>query len=370
LKKYLGVKTIREGEVYEINFRPYKKAKRVFRRVEAKSKQEAHDKLIELKLEAKKVNKEIGGVRLSVSFAQSWQEIQRGLLAENLPQKTVTRYEKIHNRLFGDFRFKEFPQVDNWNQLGLPFFLKYQNYFCIDLGRVGGWRSELIVVKAIVRRAYRLGFCQEGLIKDLEQIKRPRRVKKAYPEISNEGIRQLLDFIKANRPDYYGVIYFIHRTGRRIEETTRIEKRDLVWDRIKWDKSKLVKIDIRAETTKTKRGAPLLSLPSDLEKVIREAYLISMKHKAPFLFLNKFHRKCYQAKINEYLKVASEKIIKIKITPHYFRHRFFTESAKKNLPMVDVMEISGLRDAKVLLEYYSHGTADGRKKVFDETSIL
>lgn len=143
-----------------------------------------------------------------------------------------------------------------------------------------------------------------------------------------------------------------------------IEKKDVVWDGIK-----PVKIDIRAETTKRKEKTPLKDIPVDLGNLIRQAYLNSKRHKAPYLFLNRLHRKCQQTRISDCLKAASKKIIGIKITPHYFRHRFFTESGKKSLPMVDVMEISGLKDAKVLLEYYSHGTSEGRQKVFDATLI-
>lgn len=146
MKKYLGIKTIKEGSVYEVNYRPYRKAKRVFRRINARSKQEAHDKLLELKLQAMKASEVNGTVQALVSFAQAWQEIHRGLLAENLPKKTVGRYEKVQYRLFDAFRNKEFPQIDYWDQLNLPFFLKYQNYFCIDLGRTEGWRSELIII--------------------------------------------------------------------------------------------------------------------------------------------------------------------------------------------------------------------------------
>ena len=58
-----------------------------------------------------------------------------------------------------------------------------------------------------------------------------------------------------------------------------------------------------------------------------------------------------------------------KITPHYFRHRYFTECGKANLPIADVKAISGIKDIQVLLEFYSHSTAEGQDKVLGTTRL-
>jgi hypothetical protein len=101
------------------------------------------------------------------------------------------------------------------------------------------------------------------------------------------------------------------------------------------------------------------------------AYKNSKQHKAQYLFLNRLNQKCQKSKIRDLLVETSKGLFGISIGgPHYFRHRFFTEAGKKNLPIADVMAISGLRDPKVLIEYYQHSTVDGRAKVLEETSGL
>lgn len=132
---------------------------------------------------------------------------------------------------------------------------------------------------------------------------------------------------------------------------------------------RLQSIEIRAETTKTKTKAPLNIFDQDLENFIREAYLSSFPHRAPYLFLNRRHKKFNQRQICLYLKKMSKEILGVAITPHYFRHRFCTECAKANLSIPDVKAISGIKDTDVLLEYYTHQTLEGKAKVLEATRI-
>lgn len=76
-----------------------------------------------------------------------------------------------------------------------------------------------------------------------------------------------------------------------------------------------------------------------------------------------------QKTVRKYIKLVSKEVFGVEITPHYFRHRFITECARAQLSYADVMAISGLRDMKVLVEYYSHATSSGLAKVLDKTSI-
>ena len=92
----------------------------------------------------------------------------------------------------------------------------------------------------------KLRYCSESIIKDMRDIKIPQsRPKKDYPEITDTDIKGFLAKIKHDRPDLYGPVYFMLRTGRRVEETTLIERKDVIWEGIK-----PVKVKIRAETTK------------------------------------------------------------------------------------------------------------------------
>lgn len=130
-----------------------------------------------------------------------------------------------------------------------------------------------------------------------------------------------------------------------------------------------IRINIRAETTKTKEKAPIERLDEELAEAIRQAYNISLKRKTVYLFCNRCGRKCDRNHITEYLGNVSEKIIGIRITSHYFRHRFLTEAAKSGVPLSDAMKIAGLKDIKVAMNYYSHTTSEGQDKVFAATRI-
>ena len=364
MKRYVGVKETRAGN-YQVNFRLNKGGKRFWETVEASSMQEAYNlraELISQKLKELQTP-EAEKLRLTADFSKVWQGISEGLVG--MPKKTSLRYRKIFWRMFGDFRNLRFPHIQSPNHLTLAFFEQYKNYYSNGLGRPRGLRGELIYVKAIMKRMYKLGFCSEKIIKDIaEHIKKPKPNKKQYPEITNSKINELLACIKKDKPDYYRPIYFMKRTGRRVEETTLIERRDVVWDGIK-----PIKINIRAETTKTDEYSPLGKLDSDLEVFISQAYRESFKHKALYLFLTKRGKKFNQRRICEYLKDVSEKIIGIKITSHYFRHRYWVECGKSNVPIVDAMAISGNKDPDVVIAFYSHSTSEGLAKVLELTRI-
>jgi len=366
-KKYEGVREKVKGRRYEVYFRPYKGGKKIHRNVEASSVSEAYYKRQELLAE---LQKDLGvpdedKARLNAGFAEVWERLHRDLLTEDKPSKTKSHYKNTFWRMFGDFREAKYPNIQNPGQLTLPFFREYRNYYANDLGRPDGVRSELIVVKAIMKRLYMLGYCKEELLKKLSEIKKPRPKKKEYPDISRSDIKRLLSAIRNDRVDYYYPIAFIARTGRRIAETTLIKKED-----VEFKGFKPIRINVRAETTKSREKAPLMRLDGDLEGLVRQAYNTG---KSKYLFSNKWGRRCVPNKIREYLRImtilAFGEEIGPKITPHYFRHRFFTECGKANVPIADVKAISGIKDIQVLLNYYSHSTADGQDKVLAITSL-
>ena len=364
MKRYPGVKETKSGK-YQINFRLNKGGERFWDTLQASSMREAYGKRAELITQKLKglQTPEAEKLRLTADFSNVWQGLSSGIIG--MPKKAYQRYEKIFWRVFRDFRDLKFPHVQNPSQLTLAFFEEYKNYYSNELGRPKGLRAELIYVKSIMKKMYKLGYCSEKIIKDIaEHIKKPKPNKKQYLEITNTKINELLSFIKQDRPDYYRPIYFMKRTGRRVEETTLIERRDVIWDGIN-----PVKINIRAETTKTDEYAPLAKLDSELELFINQAHKDSSKHKAPYLFLTKRGKKFNQRRICEYLKEVSEKIAGIKITNHYFRHRYWVECGKNNVPIVDAMAISGNKDPDVVINFYSHSTNDGLAKVLELTRI-
>jgi len=363
-RKIPGVREIIKGQRYEVNY--VVSGKRYQYRIEAESLTEAYNKKLQDMLEKKKNISMLldNGERLNAGFSDAWERLHADLAADNLPKKTIQHYARTYNRLFNDFLRLKFPEIQNFNQLALLVFKEYKSYYVNDLDRTKGWRAELIFVKSIIRRLYGLGYCNKELVESLKDIKKPHSNKKEYLNIPNSKIKELFQIIKQDRPDYYYPLYFISRTGRRINETTLIERKD-----IEWKGFNPIRLNIRAETTKTRQKAPLQRLDQDLEKIISESYKIGLKHKDLYLFLNMWGRKCTPGKVREYLKRVSKKVIGIEITPHYFRHRFLTECGKASVPIVDVMAISGIKDINVIVKYYSHSTEEGQEKVLEVSRV-
>jgi len=363
-RKLPGVREITKGARYEINY--IFAGKRYQYRIDAVSITEAYNKKLKDIADKEKDSACLldNGRRLNASFSSAWERLVADLTADSLPKKTIQHYEKTYNRLFKDFLKLRFPYIETFNQLGLPYFKEYKNYYVNDLGRPNGWRAELIFVKAIIRRLYCLGYCTKDLVDSLAELKKPRHNKKEYASIPNSKIKELLQVIKKERPDYYYPIYFISRTGRRINETTLIEKRD-----VEWRGFIPAGINIRAETTKTRQSAPLRQLDQYLQTAIKEVYGKSSRHKEKYLFLNRHGRRCLPDKIRQYLKAKSREVIGKAITPHYFRHRFLTECGKASLAVVDVMTICGIKDINVVVKYYSHSTVEGQSKVLEVSRV-
>lgn len=362
--KIAGVREIIKGEKYEINF--VVNHRRFQYRIDAKSITEAYNtRLIHITERRKELESPFENTeRLSASFSGAWEKLNSSLLADNLPPKTIHHYKKTYGRFFDDFRNKKYPHLQSFNQLRLSFFEEYKSYYVNDLGRPRGWRAELGYIKSIIQRLYRLGYCSKDLLESLKEIKKPQPNKKDYPNISASKIKELLHSIKQDGSAYYYPIYFMCRTGRRVNEVTLIERKDVEWQGLR-----PVKINIRAETTKMKVTAPLVRLDPELEQVVRESYNMNSSRKTLFLFPNRLGKKCSPDKLRTYLKEKSKEIIGIEITPHYFRHRFLTECGKAGVPMIDVMSISGIKDVDVVVRFYSHNTEEGLSKVL-EASML
>ena len=359
-----GVREIIKGERYEVNY--VITGKRYQYRIDASSLTEAFNKKLQDMAEKKKNVSMLmnNGERLNAGFSDAWERLHSDLIADNLPKKTIQHYAKTYNRLFNEFLGLKFPEIQSFNQLALLVFKEYKSYYVNDLDRPKGWRAELIFVKAIMRRLYGLGYCSKELVESLKDIKKPHSNKKEYTNIPNSKIKELFQAIRQNRPDYYYPLYFISRTGRRINETTLIERKDVGWKGFN-----PARLNIRAETTKTRQNAPLQKLDQDLERTIGEAYKIGLKQKEPYLFLNMYGRRCSPGKVRRYLKKVSREVIGQEITPHYFRHRFLTECGKANVPIVDVMTISGIKDIDVMVKYYTHSTEEGQSKVLEVTRV-
>jgi len=148
-------------------------------------------------------------------------------------------------------------------------------------------------------------------------IRDERRVVACHKELW----RKLFVFIKRDRPHYYYPLYYAFRTGRRITETLMLEKRDVVWDGLN-----PVRINIRAETTKMKAAAPMLTLDEDLRKTIKESIQRNRGIKTKHLFPNEKGKMCKYDRVRLYLRKVSPPILGVEIKPHHLRLRYFSRA--------------------------------------------
>lgn len=251
-RKARGVKHL-TGDTFLIDYQV--RLERRQERIHAASIAEARVIREERKMELRKQASlpKNGQERLNATFDEAWQKLEADLKADNVCLKNVQRYTRIFQGLFYEFLPLKFPEIKSPSELRLPFFLEYKNYFVNELKRNpnGGLRAELICIKSMMRRFKKLGFCEKDVVEGLTEIKRPNSIKKRYPDVPNDKLKELLGFIKQDSPYFYSPIYFACRTGRRINEILSIEKRDLEWNGLN-----PTRINIRSETTKTKNDAP------------------------------------------------------------------------------------------------------------------
>ena len=135
-KRYPGIREIVKGQVYEVNYQIGGLRKQY--RVEAPSEKEAYFKKI---ADMATLKKEISlpddqKVRLTASFSEIWEKLHQDLLADKVSKKGIGKYRNTFQRMFVDFRDKNYPNITGPNQLNLPFFKEYKNYYVIELNRL------------------------------------------------------------------------------------------------------------------------------------------------------------------------------------------------------------------------------------------
>lgn len=368
-KQSVGVRERTPGN-YEINFRPYKGAASIFRNIQASSIREASMERAKLMLEAQQNTSPINNNGQSVmdrgqaAFHEIWPILEENLKKDDVTHKTLLGVEKVYNRMFVDFVAIKYRNVASPSQLTHSFFQEYQGYYKVTLNRPNGLRAETQRLKMIMHRLRNLGFVSKDLMEDLKMVPTPKGRKKNYPEVTATEMKAFMMAIRQERPDLYGPVYFMLRTGRRIEEVTLIKRSDIVWDGFN-----PVRINILAENTKTNTEAPLTYLDPELQVHIRHYYQISNKHQAPQLFLNDRFGKTNQARVTEYLGNLSETKLKKRITSHFFRHHLCTVAGNAQLPIADIQAITGIRDTNILVKYYSHSTHEGQRNVMEKTRL-
>lgn len=353
----------RDGELYwRVYWTPYRGANKVYRWVQADTRQEAYHKRQQLMLE---YDKKSDTSELSSDFGTMLTELKRSLDSDKRPTKTINQYERVFNRVFGDFKkiyeAKHSVSITDLSKIEYSYFFEYKDYFMLVLKRETGWHNELIRIKSILNHLRRKKFCNRELVYDVrEELKTPPSNTVPYRDIPESILDKLFVYIKKDRHDYYLLYRYMFLTGRRPRETTLYEKTDVEGGIID-----PICLRIRKEITKT-RTESVVFLKSEERSVGQEELQAIIKealrgNNTRWLFRNKNNYRCSVDKIYQYLKETSKKVIGIEITPKYFRKWHHTHRIQKD--MKNAMALSGLKDVKVAMRHYNYGSAEGQAKV-------
>jgi integrase len=356
MKRYSGVREIKQGVVYEISYYPYPKAKRVQVRVKAASSKEAFE------LRAQRMNKSAEGTQAKLSFVGLKERLRLKCQADgNRPKTIVNLMGKFHT-FFEKFLPQYHPGINDVNQINKVIIEQYKQYIVATLGRTNGWRDELTKLKSIISKFCAVGCCRRTIYDDvLRHFKKPKRNPKIYKEISKGQMKEFLEYIGKHQPQYYGVTYMAMRLGWRREQIITLKRRN-----IKVSGFRPVEIVCEAEDTKNKEPFILRSIDDELANVIKR-YLFD-GNDTQWLFPSKRGQKIHSNHYTAYISKASLKVVGVRLTPHDFRHNFCTQRLREGAIERDIMAITGHKDLDSFRNYV-HATGEGTKQVLNKSKL-
>ena len=357
-KRYSGVRHIRDN-IFEINYYPFPGAPRRQHRIEAASVKEAY--LIRAsKMSGHDPSDAHQG---NISFADLKSRLELKLKADNLSKKTIKNLMWKFKNFFEVFLPEKYPHVTSINQITGPIIESYKQQVVVEWARPTGWRDELTKIKTIFKKLTDIGCCNKDIYYDvLSNFKRPKGNKKLYKEVSKADMKKLLDYIKTDRPGYYGITYFIMRLGWRRTQVISIRRKN-----IRWKGLQPVEILIEPQDTKTKEPFVLRDIDKELAKVIKQNALRSKRSE--WLFPNRKGDRHHPNHYSEYVKKVSYNVLGIGLTPHDFRHSFCTARIKEGAAPRDIMAVTGHKDIESF-NIYTHATSEGTKKVLEDSKLF
>jgi len=356
-KRYPGVRHIKE-EVYEISYYPYPGAKRKQYRIRAGSVKEAF--LIRAQHIAGCPDSEN---EAAASLSQLWVRLEAKLKADNVRVKSLKNIRSVFRNLFEKFLPAKHPDINSANQITSRIIEEYKQWVVVEQGRVNGWREELGKLKTMFSKLIAIGCCDSAIQTEvLAQFKKPKGRRRIYKEITRSEVLSLLNFIKEDRPDYYGPTYMIVRFGWRRTQTLSIKRHN-----IKWHGLKPVEILIEPQDTKTNEPFIFRDIDEELAKIIKR-YAFD-RRKTIWLFPNNHNNMIHGGHYTEYIKRTSERIIGKPLTPHEFRHAFCTKMLRQGHAERDIMAVTGHRDIDSF-RVYAHNTSEGTKQVIEGSRLM
>jgi len=354
MSKRSGVRHIK-GDIWEYNYYPYPKAKRVYKRLKASSKKDAEYQRAIL----------MGGNAIvddSKSFEEARRALELKLKADNLTPKTQINYLSKWDNIT-NFLLKLYPNVVSLNQLTKEIMERYKQWIVVDKGRSDGWRDELTKIRTITKKLIDIGLCEKRIYDILLLQKKPKAKKKLYKELTKQQLHDLLNYIKEDRPDYYGIALLNMQYGMRRGQAISIKRSNVKTGEF----GRPVKFSCEPKDTKT--GIPhVLDITDPKLANVIKGYLTDGR-KTIWLFPNRNNKKHHDNHYTEYIERISKKVLGFNLSPHDFRHDYITKRRGEGHTDEDIIVITGHKDVKSL-SIYTHHTTEGTKRVLDSSKVL
>lgn len=288
------------------------------------------------------------------------EDLRKDVSSDIEAKKTINLYINIFNRVFMEFGQKHYSTLLGCSELPIGFFRKYKSYVKEELKKTeGGWRAELIFIKAMMKRLKELGYCTDEDLRQVRDIHTPEGMAKQLPKVTDKQIQDLLEYIRKARTDYYKPIKFMFFVGRRVGETCAIMTEDVTMNGLD-----PIMIQTKPKTAKIKKviPPPIYLDDPELNSLIRSALA---NNRTIWLFPHKNGGRIPPNYLWKYLRKVSLDVIKVKITPHCFRKLFLTKSNRGGINR-DSMAMANIRSMSVMMKHYVETTPEGQAKVLEK----
>ena len=354
-KKYPGVRQ-RGRDSFEINY--YVNGKRKSGTVKASTAGEAYTQRLKRIANSESVltvQKEFPQVTFNDAFERYLVNTEK-LLHFNTRQRSQCVYNH-----FLDFLKTFYPGAIYIHQITGDIVKQYKDYMLsLSDKSPSGVNTDIDKLRAIFKKYIEIGFIETNPFYAIEKI--PQRLakpkKKHLP--TDYEIKQILDCI-ANDPSYREITRFLIRVGRRIEESSLYEKKDVLTD----SRGVPIKILVKPEISKTREHGEI-TLDEELAEIVTEAL---KKHpRERFLFTNKEKRKIAQNTYRLFLQDICERKKLNNITPHCFRYYVCNKLLNSGVNLKDAMAVTGHLDLQSFMSYIK-STEAGKQKALAVTRL-
>lgn len=348
----------RGPNTYEINFQH--KGKRYFNTIYATSERDAFKKRIQMMAQVMEPSHKVQIVNKQASLEEAFNrylELNERVLDEN----TLKRAECVFKHLT-TFLQRSCPEIINAHQLSLSVCRRFKDYLVSKPAKsLSGVNADIDRIRAIFNKFVEYEFVDSNPFKAVEKFPRKLARPKQKHLPTDVEVRKIIKSAQSD-PSYSEITRYIYRTGRRIQETCLLEKRDVNFDA----NGKPESVKIRPEITKTKEPG-LLPLDEDLSQIISEA--LQKNPHIPYLFTNVYKRGIAPNTFRIFLEgVCKKEKIAARISPHCFRFYAVTRLLNNGVNPKDAMTITGHSDLETFMSY-ARTTKEGVLSALQKTKL-